>query len=126
MSTTFDVTITLTPHLLAGTPLLTRPADAVEAVRGAVENMAGAAWIDVAWLNVPGGPWPVVERITVRGADDEAHEGALRSVVEMVAKRALEVCAERARRAVVEQAPNMTAREAEQVAFMGQRLKRAS
>lgn len=124
MTTTFDATLTLTPHLLAGTPLLLRPSEAAEAVRRAVEGMSGAAWIDVAWLNVSGGPWPVVERIKVRGADDEAHEEALKGVVEMIAKRALEVCGERVRREAAAKRAESTGAEREMVDFVAQRLQR--
>ena len=53
-TTTFDVTITVTPSTLAGTMLLSRPQNAVEAVRRAVEAMTSAAWIDVEWQNIRG------------------------------------------------------------------------
>ena len=94
MTTTFDATITLTPSSLSGTPLLTRPQEAVEAVRRAVEAMSGAAWIDVEWQNIRG-EWPLVDRMVVRADDGEGHAEALKSVVEMIAKRALEVCSNR-------------------------------
>ena len=94
MTTTFDATITVTPSSLAGTPLLSRPRDAVEAVRAAVEAMAGAAWIDVEWQNIRGA-WPLVDRMVVRADEGEGHAEALKGVVEMIAKRAIEVCAAR-------------------------------
>ena len=87
MTTTFDATITLTPSSLAGTPLLARPQEAVEA-------MSGAAWIDVEWQNIRG-EWPLVDRMVVRADDGEGHAEALKGVVEMVAKRATEVCSNR-------------------------------
>ena len=90
MTTTFDATITLTPWSLAGTPLLSRPLDAVEAVRRAVEAMSGAAWIDVEWQNIRG-EWPLVDRMVVRAGDGEGHAEAPKGVVEMVARRAIEM-----------------------------------
>ena len=90
VTTTFDATITLTPWALAGTPLLARPQDAVRAVRGAVEAMSGAAWIDVEWQNIRG-EWPLVDRMVVRADEGEGHAEALKGVVEMVAKRAIEM-----------------------------------
>ena len=94
MTTTFDTTITLTPSSLAGTVLLDRPQEAVDAVRRAVEARPGAAWIDVEWQNIRG-EWPLVDRMVVHADDGEGHAEALKVVVEMVAKRAIEVCAAR-------------------------------
>jgi hypothetical protein len=43
----FDATITFNDHHLAAAGLTCRKAEAVEAVREAVERMDGAGWIDV-------------------------------------------------------------------------------
>jgi hypothetical protein len=43
----FDATITLNDHHLAAAGISINPAEAVAAVRRAVECMAGAGWIDV-------------------------------------------------------------------------------
>ena len=47
MPTSFDATITLNDHHLATVGLSSRKAEAVVAVRTAVECMDGAGWIDV-------------------------------------------------------------------------------
>lgn len=120
MTTTFDATITVTPSTLAGTPLLLRPGMAVKAIRKAVEGMSGAAWIDVTFTNIRG-EWPLIDRLVVRGAADEAHEGALQEVVEMVARRALEVYADRVRNEAVPRVVDATPR-GEVVDFVAQRL----
>jgi hypothetical protein len=44
----FDTTITLNDHHLAAAGMTDRKAEAVEAVRRAVERMDGAHWIGVA------------------------------------------------------------------------------
>ena len=49
----FDATITIGDHHLAATGLEGRRADAVAAVRAAVEQMDGAHWIDVEAQNYP-------------------------------------------------------------------------
>ena len=47
MPTSFDATITLNDHHLATVGLSARRAEAVVAVRKAVQDMDGAGWIDV-------------------------------------------------------------------------------
>ncbi len=93
----FDVTLTLTPDLLAGTVLAKRRQQAVEAIRDAVERLCGAAWIDVEWWDVADSHAPLVRRLTVRGVSEDDTEDALKRTVEMVARRAIEVSAERVR-----------------------------
>lgn len=97
MTTTFDATLTLTPDLLAGTTLATRPQEAVEAVRSAVERLRGAAWIDVEWWDVAGARRPLVKRVVLRGDIEDDVEGALKRTVEMVAHQALRAAAYAAR-----------------------------
>ena len=67
MQITFDATLTLTPDLLAGTTLATRPQEAVEAVRSATERLRGAAWIKVEWWDVAEARLPMVKRVVMRG-----------------------------------------------------------
>jgi hypothetical protein len=49
----FDATITLNDHHLVSTGLTDRPAEAVAAVRRAVERMGGAGWINVEAQSFP-------------------------------------------------------------------------
>ena len=81
----------------ARAPVPRRPVH-VAAVRDAVERLRGAAWIDVEWQDVSRAAVPLVRKMVVRGAIEEDVEAALAAVVAMVARRALQVCADRAAR----------------------------
>jgi hypothetical protein len=87
----FDSTITLNDHHLAATGLSDRRADAVEAVRVAVEWMNGAGWIDVeAQSNPPScHGWVIVYPRGHSITPETAEWRALRHRVEAVAMAAM-------------------------------------
>lgn len=80
----------LMPGSFAGTPLLGRSQEAVEAGRRAVEAMSGAAWIDVDW-QISAVSGPMVDRMVVRADEGAGHAEAPTRVVEMIAKRVIEL-----------------------------------
>jgi hypothetical protein len=87
----FDATITLNDHHLAAASLTDRPAEAVAAVRRAVERMPGAGWINVeAHYFPPHTPGWVTLYLASHGAPPDTPEWQeLQRSVERVAKAAL-------------------------------------
>jgi hypothetical protein len=87
----FDACITLNDHHLAAAALSGRKTEAVAAVRQAVEQMAGAGWIDVEAhsypANLPG--WIILYPRGRAAAPDTPAWRELRHTVEVVATAAL-------------------------------------